>query len=128
MEKDFGNWNTLKEKIHQKSDRKFYHAREIWWCSLGVNVGHEQDGGGKTSQRPVLIVKGLGSETCLIVPLTTSAHTHPYRISLGKIGEENASVIILQIRVIDTKRLVEKIEWLDKDVFERIRKAIKDML
>ena len=44
MKKDFDNWNKEKKKINYKNTNRFYHAREIWWCSLGVNVGFEQDG------------------------------------------------------------------------------------
>ena len=36
--------------------------------------------------------------------------------------------IISQLRRIDVKRLDQKIEVLDADTFERIRKAVKDML
>lgn len=128
MQKDFTTWNTLKQNIHQDGLSKFYHVREVWWCSLGVNVGFEQDGGGLEKQRPVLILKGLSRNTCLVVPLTSSAHTHQYRIPIGFFQGENASAIISQIRVVDTKRLVEKIDYIDKTVFELIRKAARDML
>ncbi len=128
MQKEFTKWNTKKQDIHTHGAGKFYHAREIWWCSLGVNVGYEQDGGGEEYRRPVLILKGLSSRTCLVVPLTSSTHTHKYRIPIGEIAGEKASVIVSQMRVVDTKRLVRKVEFLDKDIFERIRKIVRDML
>ena len=128
MKKDFKTWITLKQNIHHNGLCKFYHEREVWWCSLGVNVGFEQDGGGLEKQRPVLILKGLSRHTCLVVPLTSSAHTHQYRIPMGVFQGEKASAIISQIRVVDTKRLVEKIDYIDKTLFEIIRKAARDML
>lgn len=128
MQKDFNNWNTQKQSIHQNGKSKFYHVREVWWCSLGVNIGCEQDGGGKENRRPVLILKGLGPSTCIVVPLTRSTHTHAYRLPVGDVDGESAHAIISQIRVVDTKRLVRKVEFLDKDIFERIRKAARDML
>ena len=39
--KDFDTWNMLKKHIHQKRFSAFVHAREVWWCSLGLNVGTE---------------------------------------------------------------------------------------
>ncbi|MBI5005410.1 MAG: type II toxin-antitoxin system PemK/MazF family toxin, partial [Candidatus Lloydbacteria bacterium] len=36
--------------------------------------------------------------------------------------------IISQIRLVDTKRLINKIGFIDKDLFDKIRKTVKDML
>ena len=44
MEKDFDKWNESKKVIHHNNEDKFYHEREVWWCSLGINIGFEQDG------------------------------------------------------------------------------------
>lgn len=38
------------------------------------------------------------------------------------------SVIISQIRLIDTKRLINKIGYIESALFEDIRKAVKDLL
>lgn len=127
MKKDFNNWNSRKKVIHEESGSKLYHARELWWCTLGVNVGSEQDGTGDNYDRPVLIIAGLSRQTCLIAPLTSSSEVHKMRIPIGIVQDANASVIISQIRVIDTKRLVYKIGFLDKEIFENITKTIKDL-
>ncbi len=128
MQKEFDNWNIRKENLHTHGEWKFYHVREIWWCAMGVNIGSEQDGGGEEYRRPVLILKAFGHATCLVVPLTRSTHSHSYRIALGKVAGEDATALISQIRVVDTKRLVRKIEFLNKDIFEHIRKVARDML
>ena len=47
-----------------------FHEREVWWCSLGANIGFEQDGGGEDFERPVVILKKFNLDACLIVPLT----------------------------------------------------------
>jgi hypothetical protein len=41
---------------------------------------------------------------------------------------KNATAIISQIRLIDTRRLDQHITTIDKETFERIRKAVKDIL
>jgi hypothetical protein len=46
MRKDFDHWNKHKKKLHTLGERPFYHAREIWWCAVGVNIGNELDGTG----------------------------------------------------------------------------------
>ena len=128
MKKDFDKWNYKKKYIHENEIGKFYHAREIWWCSLGANIGVEQDGDGAEYQRPVLILQGLSKNTCLIIPLTASPHKHPMRMPLGIIEKKEASAIISQMRVVDTKRFINKIGFIDKNIFEAIRKTVKDTL
>jgi mRNA-degrading endonuclease toxin of MazEF toxin-antitoxin module len=128
MKKEFTTWNELKKEIHERGSSKLYHAREVWWCSLGINVGFEQDGSGLEYRRPALILKGLSAKTCLIVPLTTSTREHFLRPSIGLVGGKEAYALLSQLRVVDTRRLVKKIEFLDKDIFEIIRKAARDML
>ncbi|MBI4117342.1 MAG: type II toxin-antitoxin system PemK/MazF family toxin [Parcubacteria group bacterium] len=128
MKKDFHNWHKLKEQIDKISRRLFFHEREVWWCSLGVNIGFEQDGSGKEYRRPVLILKGFSKNTCLIIPLTAATKNHPMRPLVGPVEGKEARALLSQIRVIDSKRLVHKIGFIDKKVFEQIRKIIKDML
>jgi mRNA-degrading endonuclease toxin of MazEF toxin-antitoxin module len=126
--KDFDGWNNLKKQIHNEKPNRFYHRQEIWWCSLGLNIGFEHDGAGVKYQRPVLILKGLSPNTCLVAPLTSSTYTHPLRIPIGFVADRKASVVISQIRIIDTKRLTERICFMNKETFESVRKAVKDML
>ena len=59
MKKDFEGWNEKKKKLHSKQSNLFYHEREIWWCSLGVNIGFEQDGTGKNFDRPIIVIRGF---------------------------------------------------------------------
>ena len=99
-------------------------------CSsrLGTNVGSEQDGTGEGRARPVLVMKAFSRSVCLIGPLTTAAKQNPYHVSVGKVEGRVAFAIISQLRLVDTKRLDPKIQTLDKQTFETIRKAVKDML
>ena len=62
----------------------FYHEREIWWCSIGMNAGHV-------------------------------------------LGQQDFA-IISQLRLIDTKRLIEKVGYMEIEIFEHIRQAVKGML
>ena len=128
MKKDFDTWNKNKKRIHAEHKNKLYHEREVWWCSLGVNIGFEQDGTGAEGERPVIILKGFSKQVCLVMPLTTSEKRNPYHVSLGKVSGRGAFAIISQIRLIDTKRLINKIGFIEHKIFEKIRKAAKDLL
>ncbi len=127
MQKDFDRWNKIKKEIDGNGLSKLYHAREIWWCSLGTNIGFEQNGGGQEYQRPILVLKGMSKDTCYVLPLTGSLQKNKNRIAISLVDGVQASAIISQIRLIDTKRLVEKIRFLDKAKFNEIRKAVKDL-
>lgn len=95
---------------------------------LGVNVGIEQDGKGGAFLRPALILRGFGPDACLVVPLTTSQREHPLRIYIGKVDGSDARANLSQLRAIDTRRLVEKIGFLEGEVFASVREAVKAML
>ncbi|MES3031361.1 MAG: type II toxin-antitoxin system PemK/MazF family toxin [Patescibacteria group bacterium] len=128
MKNEFDKWSQYKQSIHHGNSSPFFKEREIWWCLLGKNIGFEQNGDDKEYKRPVLIIKRLSLHTCFIVPLTSSEHKHSMRIPIGFIENMDASVIISQLRIIDTKRLARKICMLEKEKFETTRKAIKDLL
>jgi mRNA interferase MazF len=127
--KDFDTWNKNKKEIEKLDNYlPFYHERQIRWCRLGLNIGYEQDGTNKEFSRPVLIIKGFSRQVCLVVPLTTSTKNNPYHIAIGNIDNKEAFAIISQIRLIDTRRLDELIETLNKNEYEKIRKAVKELL
>lgn len=126
MNKDFDTWNKVKKQAHAEHPR-LYTVREIWWCRLGVNIGTEQDGSGEKFLRPVVVIRGFGPEACLIVPLTTSTHEHSSRIPIGLVEGQQARANLSQIRVVDTRRLVEKVGFLEKGIFTELRKAARDL-
>jgi mRNA interferase MazF len=57
MQKDFPGWHRHKEQLHAQHQTPTFQEREIWWCSVGVNIGHEMDGKNQFYNRPVLIVR-----------------------------------------------------------------------
>lgn len=128
MEKDFDGWNEKKKETQERREAPFYNQREIWWCTLGINVGFEQDGSGEEFRRPILILRGLSAHTCLAVPLTTSKRPHPLRPSIGTVDGKEAFALLSQLRVIDTKRLVRKIGRLETSKFKAIKKAARDVI
>ena len=51
---------------------------------------------------------------------------YKYRIPIGLIEGKEATVILSQIKVVDTKRFSEKIGVLNKEIFSNIQKHIRD--
>ena len=128
MQKDFDGWNREKKSINELEIGPFCYERELWWCRLGINIGFEQDGSDAKYNRPILILKRLSLQTCLVIPLTTSPNNHKFRPSVGLVLNKEARALLSQIKVIDTKRLFEKIGNLDRKIFNDIRKTAKAML
>jgi mRNA interferase MazF len=126
MKKDFDNWNSKKKKVEMESAR-FYTVREIWWCNLGVNIGTELDGKGENYLRPCVIARSFGPSACMVVPLTTSNREHILRIPVGLVQGEEAKANISQIRILDTRRLAEKVGFMDKEMFVELKKRIKNL-
>ena len=126
MHKNFDGWNSEKKRAHAESPR-LYTVREIWWCRLGVNVGSEQDGNGNLFLHPIVIVRAFGPEVFLVIPLTTSLRRHSLRVPVGRVQEKEASALLSQMRVIDTRRLIEKIGFLDRHIFTTLRKAVREL-
>ena len=124
--KDFDNWND-KKKITQSEEPRLYTVREIWWCRLGVNIGTEQDGKNEWFTRPCVILRGFGPDACLVAPLTTSTRKHALRIDIGLVEGKLAKVNLSQIRVIDTRRLWVKIDFLKKEKFMELRKTLRKL-
>jgi mRNA interferase MazF len=128
MKKDFDAWNEQKKKVDAQESGRLYRAREVWWCKLGINIGFEQDGTGAEHSRPVLVLKAFSAFACLIVPLSTSTKKNRYYVSVGSIDGKEARAIISQVRLVDTRRLENKICVLDKAMFGAIKKVVKDLL
>ncbi|MHB8860471.1 MAG: type II toxin-antitoxin system PemK/MazF family toxin [Minisyncoccota bacterium] len=126
MQKDFDRWNDIK-KSTQEGLSRLYTVREIWWCALGINIGSEIDGKGEKFLRPCVIMRAFGSDACLVIPLTTSSREHAMRVPIGKVQGEDAKANISQIRIIDTRRLVEKVGFLDEPAFQELKKRVKTL-
>jgi mRNA-degrading endonuclease toxin of MazEF toxin-antitoxin module len=124
MDKDFDRWNKHKRRIHEMTARPYYHAREIWWCSVGVNVGNELDGTGKEYDRPVLVIRPFNAETFFGVALIGHDRSGRYYFPLGRIEDREAVANLSQVRLFDTKRLIRKIGTLDKRTFRELGKAL----
>lgn len=113
---DYYNWNKQKIDIERNKNRLFFHEREVWFTSLGLNIGFEQNGKGNNFLRPVLVLKKFSKDLLWIVPLSTAQKTGNYYHSIKFRNTENV-VLLSQIKLIDSKRLQYKIGDVHKDDF-----------
>lgn len=126
--KRFRAWNKLKVKINISTDVPAgYKERDIWWASIGHNVGVEEDGKGETFNRPVLVVRGFSKYQFWGVPLSTTKKTgkyyHPFMVN-GVVS----TALLSQLRVFDTRRLISKYGMLNAKDFGVIKTKLKEFL
>lgn len=122
--KDFDSWNKRKKDIHASEFKGFVHEREIWWCSLGMNVGDEEDGKNDMFERPILVLKKFNMNIVLSVPFTIRVKENKYYFSFEHEGTRFA-VVLSQLRLISTKRLTRRVRKIDHTLFNAIKEAIK---
>lgn len=120
--KDFDGWNKEKKHLEQSVYERFFYEKDIWWCSIGINVGSEQDGKGKSYRRPVLIYKKINNRTFVGIPLTQKLKEDHVHVSFYFNYDINTA-IVSQIRIFDRKRLVEKIGIISDYVYEKMKKT-----
>lgn len=127
-EKDFSLWMPVKQFVHDTSDRPFYREREIWWCSVGLNVGFEADGKGGSYARPILIIKDFNHAIFWCLPVTTRIKKEIYYADIDLNDGIPRQVMLSQLRMLDAKRLQEKIAMLDEEKFLKIKTAVAGFL
>ncbi|MFH1183402.1 MAG: type II toxin-antitoxin system PemK/MazF family toxin [Candidatus Moraniibacteriota bacterium] len=105
----------------------FFHETEVWFCHLGINIGHEEAGKGDWFLRPVLILKKFNDKVFWAIPLTKTFRTGKYYYSFY-FKDNKSTAILSQIRLLDAKRLRYKVGKISKKNFFNIKQKIKQLL
>ena len=130
MQKDFDKWNTEKKIVDAKvvNTELFFYAREVWWCSAGLNIGVEADGKHDNFERPMLIIKKFNADMVWMLPLTTQGRSNKYYYKLNH-EEVKSWVVLSQVKTISTKRFLRKVGSISesdfKEVIFRLQKLLK---
>jgi mRNA interferase MazF len=128
MKKDFDQWNKEKKNLETIGhDSLPFHEREIWWCSIGINLGDEQDGKNELFERPVLVVKKFNNRVAWVLPMSTKEKEGIYYHNLEYEGKIFA-VILSQIRLLSVKRFRRFIRKISPNQFLAIKRKLKDFL
>jgi mRNA interferase MazF len=127
MDKDFQNWHRLKEKLHNQKKEQYFKERDVFWASIGVNVGFEQDGKGEIFSRPVLVIKKYSKNIFFGVPLSTQIKNGSFFFTF-KLNEKQSNALLVQGRVYDIKRLENKIGKISQDDFKKLKIKLGELL
>jgi mRNA interferase MazF len=121
------DWTKHKISIEHTTKTVYFDEREIWWASIGRNVGTEENGKHDLFERPVIILKRLSRDQLLAIPITTKIRSGNWYYSFDSYGEPRCA-LLHQIRVLSSKRLNRKVDILPPVVFAALRKALFSLI
>lgn len=126
--KDFDGWNIKKKTINfNEHNPPMFKERDVWWLSVGINVGFEEDGKHENFVRPVLVLKKFNRMLFLGVPLSRQLKDNPYYLPIT-LQDKTVSVLISQLRVFSSKRMWNKIGELDSLDYEKVLKYFREKI
>ena len=127
MIKDFEKWNSLKQTIDKNNKIKYVHNKEIWWCSIGINIGDEINGKNNNFERPVLVLKKFNKNLLKVIPLSTKIKEGDYYVNF--VGDDyKYSVLLSQSRTISSKRLIRYISKISDKKYNLVKEKFLILL
>ena len=125
--KRFRLWIVLKERLHETGHRPpLVSEGDIWWASVGENVGSEINGKSNLFSRPVVILKKLSHGFYFVVPTTTRERSGSWFVPFRQ--QARAMVACLhQARSLDHRRLSSKLGAMDDEDFERVKAGFRNL-
>lgn len=106
---------------------KGIHEGDVWWCSIGVNIGQEIDGKNATAERPVCIIKKFGGAGFFALPLSSNMKAAPYRYPV-MLENRKSAVLLDQGRTMSAKRLQRRLGYMKKTDFRDIKTRLRKVL
>ena len=126
----FAEGAKIKPTIHfaQPTESEVYFRElQVWWASIGQNIGSEENGKHGDFERPVIVLKKFNPQTFLAVPISTQAKEGAYRLVFIN---NNARFIanLSQMRVLSSKRLLRFVGMMPPADYVRLKEMYHEML
>lgn len=129
MIEDFDIWNNLKKDIESKEPvKKFPKEREVWMCTLGKNIGYEQNGIGSEFLRPILIIKKFNNKMFWVIPLSSKQKRFDFYFNFEDKDKNLVSLVLAQMKLVSIKRIGRKLYDMESKTFNEVRCKIKSFL
>jgi mRNA-degrading endonuclease toxin of MazEF toxin-antitoxin module len=115
------DWCKVKLLIVDGASRDvFFKEGEVWWCSIGFNVGEEEFGKGSQFARPVLILKKFTNHSFFGIPLSGHRKTGSWYMPIN-VGGRQGSLMLNQGRTLDGRRLLKKMTTIQDEQYIAIK-------
>ncbi len=123
---NFDDWNHKKKQLHGSHPKILFKEGQIWWCSLGVNVGEEVLGKGPLYRRPVIVIRKITHSPCVVIPTTTQEKRAGSWYFPFEVNNLKRWAMVYQIRFISSRRLSNRESTLSDPDFQALKKAVRD--
>lgn len=127
MRRDYVAWYKLKAEIEYKRKAPEFSERDVWWCSIGANIGFEEDGKNDDFERPVLVIRKFNKELFVGVPLTSKRKDNKFYHHVT-VADKESAVILSQQRALSSKRLLRKVGRVGQEDFSIIIDKVNVLL
>lgn len=127
MKRNYIAWYKLKAQIEHTRQAPEFSERDVWWCSIGANIGFEEDGKNVEFERPVLVVRKFNKELFIGVPLTSKRKPNKFHHPVV-VADKESAVILSQQRALSAKRLLRKVGRVGEDDFRAIVTKVNNLL
>jgi mRNA interferase MazF len=123
--KNFVLWLSLKSGLHEAKHRPPHVSEgDIWWASVGENVGSEINGKSTLFSRPVIVLRKLAHGFYFVIPTTTQDRKGSWFVPFRQ-KDRSMLACLHQARAIDYRRLSSKLGTIDDKDFERVKDGFK---
>lgn len=114
-------WNEVKKDLESNDKVAFFKQGQLWWLSVGYNIGTEVYGKGTRFTRPVLVLKKISGRQFLGIPLTSKPkEASSWYCTFNHDGKE-MTAMLYQARVFDKKRFLKLIGQVDDTDLLKVR-------
>lgn len=127
-EKDFDTWNQKQKKLDRQKNYQHPKEGEIWWCSIGMNIGSEVYGKGTNYTRPVLVVNSSEGAGFIGIPLSSRLKSRKYSCVISSSDGRKHAALVYQIRNFDKRRLVDLASSISPEEYMKVKKVFEKNL
>ncbi len=126
---EYDKWNEVKKTLSTKKKMVSFKNRDIFWMSIGKNLGYETFGKGENFVRPVLVFKKFSRNTFLGIPLTTAIKNDIFHYEFNIKNSSKINYASLsQIRVFDVSRIGNKLDKMSIQDFHKLKIKLSELL
>ncbi len=123
----FDKWSNIKQLIDNKNYLFNFNERDIYFVSMGKNIGYEVYGKGDEFLRPVIVFKKFNNNSFLAIPLSSKEKKGYYYFPVHFKNRTNTA-LISQIKIIDAKRIKYKLATLGRGEFKKLKQVVSKMI
>ena len=123
----FKKWIEVKIELDRTNKGIYFKEGQIWWVSLGQNIGVESNGKHKYFERPTIVIKKFNRDCFWAVAVSGKTKKGEYYYKFDFRGK-NLFVNLSQLRILSCKRMLRLAGNIDNNELSIIKRRLGDIL